>query len=298
MESLVSDLSVVSAHVLLPDAYRTGIPPVDQTFGDFAAGDLDAPSQLEAELNPALEGGRPAGRSARDARLHRRDRRPSRRRSTSSTSSSRTCPGSTSRTAPGIRRAIPRCRPSRASTARGRRSAGSSSTRGSATCCRPGTWTGSSAISSTRLRRIGVFDRALVVVAADHGIAFVPGVERREVQPTTVDQLAGVPLFVKAPGQRRGEVDERPALTVDVLPTIAEMLGVELPFDVDGEALTGPPPADARGAGLGRGPLRGRGDPVVRRLPASAATRSSPRRSRSSAPGPWASSIASAPARS
>ena len=47
--------------------------------------------------------------------------------------------------------------------------------------------------------------------------------------PTTVDQIAGVPLFVKAPGQRRGEVDDRPARTVDVLPTIAAMLGVELP---------------------------------------------------------------------
>ena len=96
-----------------------------------------------------------------------------------------------------------------------------------------------------RLREVGIFDRALVVVAADHGIAFVPGVERREVQPSTVEQLAGVPLFVKAPGQRRGEVDDRPARTVDVLPTIADALGIELPFEVDGEALTGSPRRDA-----------------------------------------------------
>ena len=239
MESLASDLSVVSAHVLLPDAYRDRIPPVDQTFGDFAVGDLDAPSQLEAELKPALEGGRPAGRTA-DVREFIAGIGPE------------------PATLHFLHVQIPHLPWQYLQDGTGYPSGDPPL---QAFAGEHGTWTTQRWVVEhswqrhllqagyadrlvgdliARLRRLGILDRALVVVAADHGIAFVPGVERREVQPETVDQIAGVPLFVKAPGQRGGEVDDRPARTVDVLPTIAGMLGVELPFEVDGETLTGP----------------------------------------------------------
>ena len=39
------------------------------------------------------------------------------------------------------------------------------------------------------------------------------------------------PLIVKSPGQRTGVVDDRNTQSVDVLPTIAAELGVELPWD-------------------------------------------------------------------
>ena len=238
MESLASDLSVVSAHVLLPDAYRDRIPPVDQTFGDFAAGDLDAPSQLEAELKPALEGGRPAGRTAEVREFIAGI-------------------GPEPATLHFLHVQIPHLPWQYLQDGTGYPSGDPPL---QAFAGEHGTWTTQRWLVEhswqrhllqagyadrlvgdliARLRRLGIFDRALVVVAADHGIAFVPGVERREVQPETVDQIAGVPLFVKAPGQRRGEVDDRPARTVDVLPTIADVLGVELPFEVDGETLTG-----------------------------------------------------------
>jgi hypothetical protein len=42
---------------------------------------------------------------------------------------------------------------------------------------------------------------------------------------------------VKAPGQATGAVSDRPAETIDVLPTIADELGVDLPWTVDGTAL-------------------------------------------------------------
>jgi hypothetical protein len=239
MESLASDLSVVGAHVLLPDAYRDRIPPVDQTFGDFAAGDLDAPSQLEAELNPALEGGRPAGRTAEVREFIAGI-------------------GPEPATLHFLHVQIPHLPWQYLQDGTGYPSGDPPL---QAFAGEHGTWTSQRWLVEhswqrhllqagyadrivgdliARLRKTGIFDRALVVVVADHGIAFVPGVERREVQPETVEQLAGVPLFVKAPGRRSGGIDDRPARTVDVLPTIAAILGIELPFEVEGEALAGP----------------------------------------------------------
>lgn len=98
-----------------------------------------------------------------------------------------------------------------------------------------------------RLRAIGAYDRSLVVVTADHGVAFRPGEHRREVRPGNVAELGLVPLFVKAPGQRRGRQIDRLVRTTDVLPTIADVLGVRLPWPVDGRsAFTTGPRARAR----------------------------------------------------
>ena len=84
------------------------------------------------------------------------------------------------------------------------------------------------------VRDAGAWDDALVVVVADHGVAFTPGSSRRYAEAENIGEVAPMPLFVKEPGQQRGRVDERPLTTIDVLPTIAELLDVELPFEVDG----------------------------------------------------------------
>ena len=94
-----------------------------------------------------------------------------------------------------------------------------------------------------RLRETGLYDDALVVVTSDHGIAFEPGGPVRGLGIEPIDEgaqpeLLWVPLFVKAPGQADGEVSDLPAETIDVLPTIADRLGIDLPWTVDGEALT------------------------------------------------------------
>ena len=56
-----------------------------------------------------------------------------------------------------------------------------------------------------QMERAGIWKRALVVVTADHGYAFEVGVEtRRRTNDSNIDMIAPVPLFIKAPGQRRG----------------------------------------------------------------------------------------------
>ena len=51
-----------------------------------------------------------------------------------------------------------------------------------------------------------------------------------------------VPLFIKAPFQAHGRIDDRPTETVDILPSVADMIGIELPWAVDGRSVFGPPP--------------------------------------------------------
>jgi hypothetical protein len=89
-----------------------------------------------------------------------------------------------------------------------------------------------------RMRRTGVFDRALFVVVADHGIAFEVGVqERRQVTETNFEQVAAVPFFVKAPGQRQGRVDDDIVRNVDIVPTVAGLLGTKVWWKHDGRSV-------------------------------------------------------------
>jgi hypothetical protein len=85
----------------------------------------------------------------------------------------------------------------------------------------------------------GIYDEALVIVVADHGIALRPNIEHwRQITPETVGEIAAVPLFVKAPGgQGAGVIDDRRALTIDIMPTIADLLGFDLPWVADGSSL-------------------------------------------------------------
>jgi hypothetical protein len=92
------------------------------------------------------------------------------------------------------------------------------------------------------LRARGLLDRALVVVTADHGISFLPGAHPRVIGRGNAPGIMWVPLFVKAPGQRAGRVDDRNWEHVDLLPTLADYAGVEVPWPVDGRsALVGQP---------------------------------------------------------
>jgi hypothetical protein len=83
----------------------------------------------------------------------------------------------------------------------------------------------------------GVWEDALVVVTSDHGIdTSPPGFTRRE-DATNTDELFRIPLFVKAPGQTEAVVDDAPASTVDVLPSIIDLLDIETDWEMEGHSL-------------------------------------------------------------
>jgi hypothetical protein len=91
-----------------------------------------------------------------------------------------------------------------------------------------------------RLRDVGVYDEALVIVVADHGASYREGRARRDPQRgRNLSDILRVPLLIKLPGQRRGEVVDRIVETVDIVPTILDVLGAKPSPEFDGRSLIG-----------------------------------------------------------
>ena len=88
-----------------------------------------------------------------------------------------------------------------------------------------------------RLREQEIYDEALVIVTSDHGASYREGFPRRALTDGNEADIALVPLFIKLPGQQMGVVSDKNAQTIDILPTIADILSIELPFEVDGRSL-------------------------------------------------------------
>lgn len=88
-----------------------------------------------------------------------------------------------------------------------------------------------------RLKEHGIYDDALVILAADHGAYYGPGVDRRAITPESADDVLRVPLWIKYPGQAKGETDDRLAYTIDILPTVLDAVGGGIPDNMDGRSL-------------------------------------------------------------
>ena len=94
-----------------------------------------------------------------------------------------------------------------------------------------------------RMRETGVFDRSVLVVTADQGVSIEANQSRRSVDPahpSNLADLAFVPLFFKRPEQHKGAVVDRHVRTMDIVPTIADVLGIRIPWVVNGRSLLGP----------------------------------------------------------
>jgi hypothetical protein len=73
---------------------------------------------------------------------------------------------------------------------------------------------------------------------ADHGTSVLPpDFGRDTVNDRTVEEIHRVPLFIKEPGQQDGAVVDDPAQAIDMLPTLADILDVELDWEFDGHSL-------------------------------------------------------------
>src|SRR6266540_2657827 len=92
-----------------------------------------------------------------------------------------------------------------------------------------------------RLKDQGLYDKSLVVMTADHGSGFSPTARSRAVGGGDEPTLMWVPLFIKTPHQTKGRIDDRNWEHVDLLPTIADLLDVSVPWKVDGFSEVGAP---------------------------------------------------------
>jgi hypothetical protein len=84
-----------------------------------------------------------------------------------------------------------------------------------------------------KLKRLGIWGRAVVVVTADHGIAFEPGEYRRISDEANLAETTSVPLLIKEPGQHRGRVVNVHSCDTDILLRIARALKVKVPWQTD-----------------------------------------------------------------
>jgi hypothetical protein len=89
----------------------------------------------------------------------------------------------------------------------------------------------------SHLKAVGAWESGTFVLLSDHGrFSSVPG-NGRDYSEEVQDELLRIPLFIKAPGQTSGEVRDDPASTLDVLPSLIDLLGIEAEWEFDGHSL-------------------------------------------------------------
>ncbi len=95
------------------------------------------------------------------------------------------------------------------------------------------------------LRRLGVFDRAVIVLLSDHGEGLGDHGEQ-EHGILLYREALQVPLLLKLPGSRSPGRSERPVQLVDLFPTLLALAGVAPPAGepLAGLSLLAPPPPE------------------------------------------------------
>ncbi len=88
-----------------------------------------------------------------------------------------------------------------------------------------------------RFKRLGLYDSMMILVVSDHGEEFFEHGDWEHGETLYEEQLR-VPLILKLPGNRAGgqTLDVR-AGHVDVMPTLLEVIGAQVPEGLDGRSL-------------------------------------------------------------
>ena len=93
----------------------------------------------------------------------------------------------------------------------------------------------------TSLKASANWDRTMIVVTADHGLTFMPGVPQRAPVNgsihSSLEDIYRVPLFIKYPGQQAGDINDCTATSVDILPTVIAATGIDAGWKLDGADL-------------------------------------------------------------
>lgn len=88
----------------------------------------------------------------------------------------------------------------------------------------------------TKLKNLALYDEALIVVLSDHGVSFDPGTTIRSLNEGNVHNILPVPFFVKLPHQSAGVVHDHNVSLLDVMPTLAQGLDMNLAWPADGRS--------------------------------------------------------------
>jgi arylsulfatase A-like enzyme len=86
------------------------------------------------------------------------------------------------------------------------------------------------------MERTGLMDNSYVVFTSDHGQLFERGVHGHDTR-LLYEPVIRVPLLISRPGQERREDISEPTSCVDLLPTLLDAMGQEIPSWCEGKVL-------------------------------------------------------------
>ncbi len=92
----------------------------------------------------------------------------------------------------------------------------------------------------SHLKKEGIYDEVLIVLTADHGVSFQAGDKRRALTETNYYDILPVPFFLKLPNQHKEVINDSNVETTDIVPTISDILGLTMPWPVDGLSVFSP----------------------------------------------------------
>lgn len=94
-----------------------------------------------------------------------------------------------------------------------------------------------------RLEQAGIYEESAIVLAADHGVRYREGASRRDLvrgrmSPADNDILK-VPMFIKPHQAQAGGTVDSLVHATDLLPSLLDILGIELEQSLDGQSAVG-----------------------------------------------------------
>ncbi len=87
------------------------------------------------------------------------------------------------------------------------------------------------------LQATGAWDTGTLIVVSDHGLSTRPTEFTRDLTDENQDEVLRIPLFVRTPGQTSGEIRDDPATTLDVLPSLIDLLDIDTDWVMAGHSL-------------------------------------------------------------
>jgi sulfur carrier protein ThiS len=89
----------------------------------------------------------------------------------------------------------------------------------------------------SRLKQLDLYGKSLIIVTSDHGVSWKPEAPGRSLRLKNAEMILSVPLFIKVPFQRRGMASDVDAQHIDLVPTVADLLGLQVPWQHAGRSV-------------------------------------------------------------
>ena len=86
------------------------------------------------------------------------------------------------------------------------------------------------------LKDNNLYDNSVIIITADHGVSFSRNKQRRAVSVNNASEILSVPLFIKGHNQKKGVIIDKNVATIDIIPTLSDILKIPLPWRVDGRS--------------------------------------------------------------